>query len=179
MSALHADARTHEQHFTRALQENLCVAAYLHASMCCMRIREWTDYLPIFVCRISFPTWRGAVMVSILVICSWSVCSRLESPKKNTKTLNNVLLLLLILLVYDAAIVAQAPSGRRSHRCDYDHKVNLTLNANFNASCNVSIFDITSGRSSGGRTWQKTRRDRQEEVETAAAAILRLDHNGK
>ena len=114
-----------------------------------------------------------------VVICSWSVCSRLESPKKKHQYIKSVLLLLLILLVYDAAIVAQAPSGRRSHRCDYDHKVNLTLNANFNASCNVSIFDIASGRSSRGRTWQKARRDRQEKVETAAAAILRLDHNGK
>ena len=46
--------------------------------------------------------------------------------------------------------------------------VNLTLNASFDASCNISIFDIASGRGSGGRTWQKATRDRQEEVETAA-----------
>ena len=30
----------------------VCVAAYLHASMCCMRIREWIDYLPSKVCYV-------------------------------------------------------------------------------------------------------------------------------
>ena len=119
---------------------------------------------------------RNGLHISYLqLVCV--LASRVTEEKH--QYIKSVLLLLLILLVYDAAIVAQAPSGRRSHRCDYDHKVNLTLNANFNASCNVSIFDIASGRSSRGRTWQKARRDRQEKVETAAAAILRLDHNGK
>ena len=28
----------------------VCVAAYLHVSMCCMRTRAWTDYLPRKAC---------------------------------------------------------------------------------------------------------------------------------
>ena len=30
----------------------VCVAAYLHVGMCCMRTREWTDYLPRKVCYV-------------------------------------------------------------------------------------------------------------------------------
>ena len=66
-------------------------------------------------------------MVSTVVVRSRPVYSRLESPKKDTKTFTKkVLLLLLILLVYDAALGAQAPSGRGSHRCDYDHECDIS-----------------------------------------------------